>query len=137
MALVRREWLCALSMVVGVSACGSPSGGLMVTAGSVRLVPGDDIYITGDVSNDALVNLREVSAPAAPVNVVHLAFSQMTIGGGPATTLDVDNSFTRQLLFHAAISVTTSSPAMNTDTCPVLPAVTDVELWSQTIAAIV
>jgi len=137
MAIIRIGRFCALSMVVGLSGCGARSDGPMITADGVRLVPGDDVCVAADVSNDALINLREVPAPAVPMNLVHLAYTQTTVGGSLATTLNVDNSFTRQLLYHAAISVTASSPAMNTDTCPVMPAVTDVELWPQAIAAIV
>ena len=53
-----------------LSACGgrpplSASGA--VDDDSIRLVVGDDVYVTGDrVVGDALANLRRVSPPATP-----------------------------------------------------------------------
>jgi hypothetical protein len=108
-----------------------------VTDDSVRLIPGDDVYIAADQNGDALVNLRRVPAPAAPMNVIHLVFAQQTLSGTRTTTLDVDNFFTRQLVYHAAISDAATSGASNTDTCPVPHGITDDELWSQPLAAIV
>jgi hypothetical protein len=131
--------LVGLIVVTALAAC--DSGGSMPPSSAatdgIRLVLGDDVYVTGDQAGGALSSLHKVSPPATPADVIHLQLAKDTFATGPAFILTVDNFFTSPFVFHALIEYS-SAPNQLKPSCtyPVSPSISDVALWSDPITAL-
>jgi hypothetical protein len=114
-----------------LSACGSGTSATIgpgpVSADSIRLVLGGDVYLTGDqVGDGKLVNLRRVSPPAASVDVIHLQLTKESGPSDPAFVLTVDNFFARPFGFQGFTELSTNL-FISRESCSVMPGVSDVE----------
>lgn len=124
--------------VATLTSCGSGSMPPSPAAtDGIRLVLGDDVYVTGDQAAGVLTNLRKVPPPTTPTDVIHLQLAKQTFPSGPAFILTVDNFFTSSFVFHALIEYS-PTPSQLTPSCtyPVSPNIGDVELWPDSITAL-
>jgi hypothetical protein len=107
---------------------------------TVRVIPGDDFFLAADEHDGLLVHLRYIDAPPPGTkNVVHVRFHQIALDRGrQVMILQIDSGYGRQLVYHADVHLSAwpAGSLKAASICPVHPAITASEMWSQAISAI-
>jgi hypothetical protein len=135
----RTVLLAAASLLLAACGSGTPSPMPMSSANAdaIRVALGDDVYVTGDQSAGGLANLRRVPVPMTPSEVIHLQLVKQALSSGPAFVLTVDNFFAMTFSYQALVQFSaTPNVLMTSDTCSVMPRISDVELWPDPITSI-
>lgn len=127
--------------LLSLPACGSGTSATTApgpaSADSIRLVVGADVYVTGDQGTDGvLANLRRISSPPAPVDVIHLQLAKESSPTGPVLVLTVDNFFAGSFGFQG-VTETMPNVFLVRDTCSVMPGVSDVEQLKDSTTAFI
>lgn len=99
----------------------------------LSVVPGETLYVEGDVEADRLVRLRVVPAIAAPERTVTVRFSQEPGGPGHMMLLTVKQETGRIMRYRAGIAILGTEDVYDTSTCPVHSGVPVMEMWPDPI----
>ncbi len=99
----------------------------------VTVVPGDTVYIVGEIADDKLINLEAVANPKEGVPTITISFSQHLDGENRMMVLMVKNPFDRPLKYHAGMQVIDNEGLLKTTTCAVRPGLTTGESWPHPI----
>jgi hypothetical protein len=113
---------------------------------SVRAMPQDDFFITGDVKGDRLENLRHVPKPAARKNVIGIRFVQRVATTDPAIAavpakpsdmvLRITNHYARPLTYRARIQSPGHARFRETTVLRVQPGLSVFEHWQEPLVTI-
>jgi hypothetical protein len=99
----------------------------------VVLLPGDTIFLTGQISGDSLINLKALDSPVDGELNIKLSFSQKIVGENSMMLLSVTNPYDRFLKYHAAMTMPDEEGAYETSSCAVRPGLTTGESWPHPI----
>jgi len=95
----------------------------------VSVVPGETLYIEGDVEGDRFVGLRIVPRVADPARTVIVRFDQRPGGPGHMMLLTIEQETGRILRYKAGISPLGAEDVYATSTCPVRSGIAVFEMW--------
>lgn len=99
----------------------------------VSVVPGETLYVEGDVELDRLVRLRVVPAIKAPARTVTVRLAQERGGPGHMMLLTVKQETGRIMRYKAGIAILGTQDVYATSTCPVHSGVAVMEMWPDPI----
>jgi hypothetical protein len=103
------------------------------TRGNAAIVVlGDDYWLTGDLQDGALVNLRHVPASSGP-NMLHVKFASVPEGVG--SILFIESTFGDILRYRALARSATGTDFVPTSTCPIMKLAT--EHWPDPVVGII
>lgn len=98
----------------------------------ISILPGESLFVEGDVEGDRLINLRAVRENKVPEKTVQLRFWQEMTSGKPAMFLLLKQPFAKWLKYHAVMMLPNSEQMYKTSSCPIsnVPAY---EMWPHPI----
>ncbi|MBW2276853.1 MAG: hypothetical protein JRF63_05130 [Deltaproteobacteria bacterium] len=99
----------------------------------VSVVPGETLYIEGEVEGDKLVRLRIVPRVVEQARTVTVRFDQRPGGPGHMMLLTIKQETGRVMRYKAGISPLGSEDVYATSTCPVQTGIPVMEMWPEPI----
>lgn len=104
--------------------------------GVVSVLPGESLFLEGEVRDDDIANLRYVKDVADPRHTLTVGFRQVVDQDRPRMLLSIANPFDRPVLYRAVVMLPGARVPVDRDTCPVQPRTQRSESWPEPVVQV-